>query len=193
MSRKSLIHRPHGHSRRCCHDRRLRGARRATRARRRDPGPRRCGTDQGPWRLRPAAAFKMGLLQPRQRQRPGLEHDGVQCAEAGREGPGRRGFVRRAEAGPGVVREGLPRFRGAGLPADPGPRQRVRGCGEGGGEGLPERAVLHLVQPARGADRHRPEHQLGRAALPDGRDRRRRCARRPASWAAWKSRPSPRR
>ena len=35
--------------------------------------------------------FKMGLLTARQRQRPGLEHHGVQRAEAGREGPGRGG------------------------------------------------------------------------------------------------------
>ena len=43
------------------------------------------------------------------------------------------------------------------------------------------------------ADGHRPEHELRRAALPDGRHRRRRCARQRASSAAWKSRPSRRR
>ena len=118
-----------------------------------------------------AGCVQDGVVAARECERPGLEHDGVQCAEAGREGPGRRGFVRRAEAGPGVVREGVPRLCGAGLPARHGPRQRVRGCGEGGGRGLPERPVLHLLQPAERADRHRPEHGVRPAALPDGRDR----------------------
>ena len=118
-----------------------------------------------------AGAFKMGLLLPGSANDQGWNTMAYNALKQVEKDSGRRGFVRRVEAGSGVVREGLPRFCGAGLPARDGPRQRVRGCSQGGGCGLPERAVLHLVEPAERADGHRVEHGVGPAALPDGRDR----------------------
>ena len=113
------------------HDRRLRGPRCAARPRPRPPGACR-RTDEGPRRPQ-RRAFKMGLLSPGSVNDQGWNTMAYNALKQVEKDLGAEVSYVELKQDPASYEKAFRDFAAQGYQLDPGPRQRVRGCGEGDG------------------------------------------------------------